>query len=134
MKVKISIILILLFSISSQAYELKFYANPVPFSPYVEDIDGLLESAVSHNHWTYRVEEGRRYAYLDYKSYRIEVELLVEKGGVSIVPLSVVRPECKRKCSIDQDKVDGWLVGMRRHIALAVTKVLREDALKQISL
>ncbi len=132
MKMLIASALVMICSFTAQGYELKFYENPVPFNPYVEDIDTLLEQAVSRNHWKFRLDEGKRLARLDYKTYQIDVELLVSSEGVTITPLSVSRTECKNRCKVDQDKVDGWLLSMRKLIALGVTKAVREDALRQI--
>lgn len=115
------------------ASELQLYQDPIPYGTYIKDLDSLLADAVKRNHWVFSKDEsGIRYANLDYKTYKINTELMVKDNSVAVKLISAARPDCgKKSCKVDMDKVDGWLVKLRRSIAYDVTKAVRDDALKR---
>ncbi|MGS0676693.1 hypothetical protein [Shewanella sp. 125m-1] len=117
------------------ASELQLYQDPIPYGSYVKDLDSMLTDAVKRNHWVFRKNEaGLRYANLDYKSYKIKTELVVNSNTVAVKLISAERPDCgKKSCKVDMGRVDGWLVKLRRSIAYDVTQAVRDDALKHRS-
>ncbi|MGS0728176.1 hypothetical protein ACVBKF_18410, partial [Shewanella sp. 0m-11] len=117
------------------ASELQLYQDPIPYGSYVKDLDSMLTDAVKRNHWVFsKNEAGLRYANLDYKSYKIKTELVVNSNTVAVKLISAERPDCgKKSCKVDMGRVDGWLVKLRRSIAYDVTQAVRDDALKHRS-
>ena len=117
----------------SYANELQYYQDAIPYGSYVKELDSTLSKAVERNHWLYSKDEGGiRYANLDYKTYIIKVELVIENDSVAIKLLDAQRPDCgKRSCKVDMDKVEGWIVKLRRNIAFDITKLVRDDAIRR---
>ncbi|GIU31046.1 hypothetical protein L2719_03125 [Shewanella schlegeliana] len=115
------------------ASELQLYQDPIPYGNYITDLDRMLSDAAKRHHWVFSKEEsGLRSANLDYKSYKVKVELVVKDNSVAVKLISAERPDCgKKSCKVDMDRVDGWLVKLRRSIAYDVTKAVRDDALKR---
>ncbi|WP_299803906.1 hypothetical protein [uncultured Shewanella sp.] len=115
------------------ASELHLYQDSIPYGNYVQDLDSMLTDAVKRNHWVFSKDDaGIRYANLDYKTYKIKTELVVSGDTVAVKLISAERPDCgKKSCKVDMDKVEGWLVKLRRSIAFDVTKAVRDDALKR---
>ncbi|ABZ77763.1 conserved hypothetical protein [Shewanella halifaxensis HAW-EB4] len=115
------------------ASELQLYQDPIPYGSYITDLDSMLTDAVKRNHWVFsKGESGLRTANLDYKTYKIKTELVVKDNSVAVKLISAERPDCgKKSCKVDMDKVEGWLVKLRRSIAYDVTQAVRDDALKR---
>ncbi|GIU18401.1 MULTISPECIES: hypothetical protein [unclassified Shewanella] len=115
------------------ASELQLYQDPIPYGSYVENIDNLLTDTVKRHHWVFSKDElGVRYADLDYKTYKLRTELVINNNSVAVKLISAERPDCgKKSCKVNMSKVDGWLVNLRRSIAYGVTKAVRDDALKR---
>ena len=117
----------------ASATELQYYQDPIPYGNYVKDLDSTLTKAVERNHWLYSKDEaGTRYADLDYKSYKIKVQLVIKGDSVALKLLDAQRPDCgKKRCQVDMDKVEGWIVKLRRNIAFDITKLVRDDAIRR---
>ncbi|MGZ9899766.1 hypothetical protein [Shewanella gaetbuli] len=122
----------MLFSENLVAKTLHIYQDPVPIGNYVDDLEGLLTRASAQNGWTYTHADGKRLSKIVHKTYHITVEMLVDEQGVAVSFVDASRPDCtKKSCKVDMDKVNGWLVRLRRNIAYELTLLVRDDALKK---
>ena len=89
-----------------------------------------FDKSVKRNGWTLaKIDDNKYIASILHKSYDIKVELLVEDKSVRLVLQSATRPDCTRRCKVDMDKVEGWLIRLRKSLALDITYLVRDDAL-----
>ena len=109
------------------------YQDSVPFKGYVKDIEPLLDKSIKRNQWQLSKDDsGSYFADLNNKGYQVRAKLVVKDETVAIELISAQRPNCtKRNCKVDEETVDSWLVRLRKQIALDVTKVVRDDALRK---
>lgn len=132
MKLFLQLLVLALVSFSSAAYEVAAYKKPIPFYNYVTDIEPLLNTAVTKYHWALsKDKQGKFFANLSYKDYAIKIALVTEQQQVRIELLSTARPGCTSWCSIDKEDVEGWLLRLRKSIALEVTFAARKAAQKE---
>ncbi|NRA71296.1 MAG: hypothetical protein HRU24_09745 [Gammaproteobacteria bacterium] len=130
MRKRLILAILLCFSINSLAYELDAYAKPVPYYHYVSDLSVLLKKSAERNHWDFSKDnQGNYFSRLLYKSYDINTQLMINNNTVTIKLLSANRVNCSRRCSVDQDVVQGWLLNFRRAIAFDVTLAVKKSAL-----
>ena len=129
----IFIIALCLISVSSlQANTLHLYQDPVLLGDYVKDQDEMLTKALKRHGWVYLIEGNRRFANLSHKTYEINAELVIKDAEVTIKFIDAARPECtEKRCDLDMDKVNGWLVKLRRSIAYDLTLLVRDDAIRR---
>ncbi|NMH66098.1 hypothetical protein [Shewanella salipaludis] len=122
-----------LFTVQAMATELHPYQDPIPLNGYVSDIDALLSRSLQRNQWTFSKDEaGHYFASITHKSYEITSQIVADKDTLQVKLLSATRVECSDKhCSVDEDKVEGWLTKLRRSIAYDLTLVVRDAALKK---
>lgn len=134
MKKLVSLLVGIAISLNALAYEIDAYAKAIPFYHYVSNIELLLEKAVQRNRWLLvKDEQGQFSANIVHKGYDIKTALIIKDNTVSIKLLSVTRAGCSnmQKCKVNNDKVQGWLLRLRKSIAYDITLVVRKGLLKE---
>jgi len=134
MKKLFSLVISIVISCSVLAYEIDAYAKAIPFYHYVSDIEPLLEKSVQRNHWSLvKDEQGLFYAHIVHKGYDIKTALLVVDNTVTIKLLSSIRVGCTKvqQCKLDEEKIQGWLLRLRKALAYDITLAVRKGLLKE---
>ena len=106
------------------------YKDSIFFGNYIKNMQQTFEKSVKRNGWALtKIDDNKYMASIFHKSYDIKVELLIKDKSVRLVLQSATRPDCTRRCKVDMDKVEGWLVRLRKSLALDITYLVRDDAL-----
>lgn len=114
------------------SYELDAYKKPIPFYDYVTNLEKLLLKSVQRNRWTLVKDENNNFhANILHKTYDIKTALVIENKTVSIKLLSVTRVGCKGRCKVKDDKVQGWLLRLRKSLAYDITLAVKKETLKK---
>ncbi|MFT4927853.1 MAG: hypothetical protein ACI8WB_003967 [Phenylobacterium sp.] len=124
-----AVLLLLTLSFPALSYQQDAFARPIVYGNFVKDMPTLLKQAVNRNGWTLTQDDkGQFFAHIAYKTYEINMQIVVSNNEIRIQRQSVTRPECKNRCSINEDKVQGWLLRLRKTIGYELTQLAREDA------
>ncbi len=128
----IGIFAALLLISTSKVSAIEHYKDAIYFGNYLTDLEATFEKSVKRNGWSLsKNASGEFFASIAYKSYDIKAQLVLQNNTVKVVLLSATRPECKRRCDVDTDKIEGWLVRLRKSLAYDITYAVRDDALKK---
>lgn len=135
---KLILIFLTLIAFQSQAYKENAYKDPIYTYDYVSDIEKLLSDSLKRNKWKLvKNEEGKYFAEISHKKYKIKAAIKLANKSIVLDLDSVTKEHCKLSCKIskkDKEKVQGWLLRLRKSIALNVTTAVRKAALKQMLL
>ena|GEM_PF-3763989 len=134
MKKILGLLISIVVSCNVLAYENDAYAKAIPYYHYVGDIESLLDKAVQRNRWSLvKNEQGQFNANIVHKGYGIKTQLVIKDNTVSIKLLSAERVGCTKiqKCKLDEDKVQGWLLRLRKSLAYDITLAVRKGLLKE---
>ncbi|ROS02060.1 hypothetical protein EDC56_2510 [Sinobacterium caligoides] len=115
------------YSLQVFAYEQNAYAKPIQYAGFVDDVSSLV-TRVTKNGWQISEQKSGLYSVtLNYKGYAINTAITDAGSSLTIQLISADRLDCK-KCTVDDEKVQGWLLRMRKLIAREVTEQARDAA------
>ncbi|TPH15578.1 hypothetical protein [Litorilituus lipolyticus] len=127
------IYLLTLLTFSAHTSEVNRYEQPVPYVNYITNIEPVLQKAVQYYNWQLKTDEqGHFLAELLYKDNRINIAFIDENNSIAIKLLSTKKENCKKKkrCKVDEDDLQKWLVNLRRAVGVEVTIAIKKQAMK----
>ncbi|CAH0991314.1 hypothetical protein SIN8267_01417 [Sinobacterium norvegicum] len=129
MKQILMFLLLAAFSMNSNAYQHDAFAKPVHYGDFVTELPLLIKTAVERNGWQVSAVNNNVYHVdIEHKGYVINTTISDDNSALTIVLVSVDKPDCKKKCAIDNDRVQGWLLRMRKLLTQQITLQARDAA------
>jgi len=135
-KTSLLVSVLLLLAGGNAGAELTPYSDPLPLGDYVQDVNGLLERAFNYDSWQLRThpDENTYIAFISHREIDVTVHVLVQDQVLTLNLESAFQTGCASPCNDLGDKrpVSGWLVNLRRSIALELTTLVRDELKNQM--
>ena len=129
MKIRLAAVLVLLLcSTSSYSYEKDAYAEPIVHGGFVTDVEKLLAKGVQRNGWVLSKAGDDSYnADISHKGYEIKTLITTANNTITIALVSVEGHRCNKTCKQSEERVEGWLLRLRRLIGSELAIAARND-------
>jgi hypothetical protein len=134
MRIKIAVLLgLFVTTLSVQAYEKDAYAEPIVHGDFVVNIEALLAKGVVRNGWTLsRVDNDSFNADISHKGYEIKTLITTANNTIAIKLVSVEGHKCNKTCKKSEERVEGWLLRLRRLIGSELGIAARNDVRERL--
>lgn len=124
---KLLICLTLLYSHYSFSYAKDAYQEAISIPPTINNIGELIERS-RRDGWQHERKTKQHTAKINHKGYFMHVEFLTTPKQVTIKLIDFKKNNCKKKCEVVDDRILGWLLRLRKSIAIYITRTLRDQA------
>ena len=135
-KTSLLVSVLLLLAGGNAGAEVTSYSDPLQLGDYVQDVNGLLERAFNYDRWQLKSgpEENTYIGSLSHREIDVTVRISVQDQVLTLSLESAFQTGCASPCNDLGDKrpVDGWLINLRRAIALELTTLVRDELLSQM--
>ncbi len=135
-KTSLLVSVLLLFAGGNAGAEITPYSDSLELGDYVQDVNGLLERAFNYDRWQLKSgpDENTYIGFLSHREIEVTVRISVQDQVLTLSLESAFQTGCASPCNDLGDKrpVDGWLINLRRAIALELTTLVRDELQSQM--